>query len=260
MEIIHSTTNQKVKFVRQLWLKKYRLEHKLFCVEGIGAVLSAFEAGHNIKQVLYCESALTHPAFAKFIGEFKGEKFAISEMIAEVLSNRDNPHQAFAILPPWNHHIENITPVILGNQCVLALDRIRDAGNLGTILRTHRANYGRHVILIDECVDHTSREVVRASMGNYFDMQFYLASSREFNYWVKDLPADVMVSATSSHGGVPFKQADYRKPHVLIMGNEQGGINPDIMVHARQQICIPINPQVESLNIAIATAILLFRF
>ncbi len=218
--------------------------------------MSAFDANRSITQILYTQESLSHAPFSKFLQKFHGDKFAISPMIAEVLSQRDNPHQAFAIVQQFSSNIYNLTAENTAGQWVLALEKVRDSGNLGTIIRTFRACFGRNLILIDDCVDEYSREVVRASMGNFFDMEYFNTTSGEFSNWLKD--SKLFLSTTSSHGGVNYAQAPNRKPHVLLMGNEQNGISEKLAQLSQQQLQIPMNPQVESLNLAVATGILLF--
>jgi len=140
----------------------------------------------------------------------------------------------------------------------VALDRVRDPGNLGTVIRTADAAGASGVILVGETTDPFSLETVRATMGSVFAMPVARASVEDFIRWQKS--AGVKVVATHLAGAVDYRTIDYKsKPVVLLMGNEQSGLPEELAREAGALARIPQAGRADSLNLAIATGIMLFE-
>lgn len=140
----------------------------------------------------------------------------------------------------------------------MALDRVRDPGNLGTIIRTADAAGASGIILVGETTDPFSLETVRATMGSVFAMPIARASAEDFIAWQK--AAGVRVVATHLAGSVDYRTIDYKsKPVVLLMGNEQAGLPVELAREAGALARIPQAGRADSLNLAIATGIMLFE-
>jgi TrmH family RNA methyltransferase len=140
----------------------------------------------------------------------------------------------------------------------LALEAVRDPGNLGTIIRTADAAGASGIILVGETTDPFSLETVRATMGSVFAVPVARATPEEFIAWRKS--AGVSVVATHLAGAVDYRTIDYRKkPVVLLMGNEQSGLPEQLAKEADALARIPQQGRADSLNLAVATAVMLFE-
>ena len=140
----------------------------------------------------------------------------------------------------------------------VALDRVRDPGNLGTIIRTADAAGASGVILIGETTDPFALETVRATMGSVFSLPVARATAAEFLKWQKTAGANVV--ATHLKGAIDYRTADYKsKPVVLLMGNEQAGLPDELADAAAVKVRIPQQGKADSLNLAVATAVMLFE-
>jgi TrmH family RNA methyltransferase len=140
----------------------------------------------------------------------------------------------------------------------VALDRVRDPGNLGTIIRTADAAGASGVILIGETTDPFALETVRATMGSIFALPVVRTSAADFLKWQRHAGSTVV--ATHLKGAIDYRKPDFSsKPVVLLMGNEQAGLPDDLAEAADVRVRIPQQGRADSLNLAVATGIMLFE-
>ncbi|MBU2328869.1 MAG: RNA methyltransferase, partial [Alphaproteobacteria bacterium] len=145
-----------------------------------------------------------------------------------------------------------------GSETWIALDRVRDPGNLGTIIRTADAAGASGVILVGDCTDPFSMETVRATMGSMFALPLVKTTPADFLKWKKSV--DARLVATHLAGAVDYRTIDYRsKPVILMMGNEQSGLPDDLAKAADKLARIPQVGMADSLNLAVATGVMLFE-
>ena len=139
----------------------------------------------------------------------------------------------------------------------IALERIKDPGNLGTIVRTADAVGAAGVILVGPSVDPFSLEAVRATMGSIFHVPLFRADEDAFLSFRAGWPGTVV--GTHLWGDVDFRAADYRSPVLLLMGNEQSGLTDHLAQACDQLVRIPMAGEADSLNLAVATAVMLYE-
>ena len=174
---------------------------------------------------------------------------AVSEAILSKISRKDNPQMVLASFEEqWGD-----AGKILNSEarCVIALDRIRDPGNLGTIMRTADAVSVRDILLIGDCCDAYSVESVRASMGAIFNMNLVRLSEDEFIAGCKNWQGRVIATALSDTA-TDYKKADWSAPVMLLLGNEQSGLSPQLIKTADEVISMPMLGRSDSLNVAVA--------
>jgi TrmH family RNA methyltransferase len=138
----------------------------------------------------------------------------------------------------------------------VALEAVRDPGNLGTIVRTADAAGCGAVILVGDCCDPFSVEAVRATMGSVFAVKIARASVPEFLAWRSDWPGSVvgtLLTATTD-----FRAAAYARPSLILMGNEQAGLTPALAAACDVTVKIPMRGRADSLNLAVATRIMIY--
>jgi TrmH family RNA methyltransferase len=141
--------------------------------------------------------------------------------------------------------------------CWLALEEVRDPGNLGTIIRTAEAVGARGIILIGNCTDPYSRESVRATMGSVFAVPLVKATREEFLAWRPAWRGDVV--GTHLEGREDVRHADYKQPVLLIMGSEGPGLSDSLKRTCTRLVKIPMAGKLDSLNLAVATALALYE-
>ena len=181
---VTSLTNPTVKAVRALHLRKERDETGLFVAEGLKAVIEGVETGHAPAILMHGPDATAHPLAKTAVAATLaagGEVIEVTQDILAKVSRRDNPQAVVGVFRQVFGDLSALEPQAA--PCWVALHRVRDPGNLGTIIRTADAAGCGGVILVGECCDPYSVEAVRATMGSIFATPLIKASEAEFAAW-----------------------------------------------------------------------------
>ncbi|HEY8002926.1 MAG TPA: RNA methyltransferase [Phenylobacterium sp.] len=254
---VTSLANPTVKAVRALHLRKERDATGLFVAEGLKAVTEGIETGHAPAILMHGAEAAGHPLLKRALEATllaNGETVEVTEAILAKVSRRDNPQAVVGVFRQVFRPLETIEPQAA--RCWVALHRVRDPGNLGTIVRTADAAGCGGVILVGECCDPYSVEAVRATMGSIFAVPLTKASEAEFAAWRNGWPGSVVGALLSAT--VDYRQADYARPSLLLMGNEQQGLTPDMAALCDVNVKIPMRGRADSLNLSVATGIMIY--
>jgi TrmH family RNA methyltransferase len=256
---VSSLANPIIKDIKALTDKKARQETGTFIAEGLKLVIDAIELGWTIRTLVYAKTAKGKPLVDQMAARTVASGGLVLEVNEKVLSSitrRDNPQMVVGIFDQRWRKLKDIHPT--SGETYVALDRVRDPGNLGTIIRTADAAGASGVILVGETTDPFSLETVRATMGSVFAVPVTHATVEEFLAWKKS--AGVSVVATHLAGAVDYRTIDYgKKPVVLLMGNEQSGLPEALAKQADALARIPQQGRADSLNLAVATAVMLFE-
>jgi TrmH family RNA methyltransferase len=256
---VTSLANPIIKDIKALAGKKTRQETGTFLAEGLKLVIDAIELGWTIRTLVYAKAAKGKPLVDQMAARTVASGGLVLEVTEKVLSSitrRDNPQMVVGIFDQRWLKLKDIRPK--PGETYVALDRVRDPGNLGTIIRTADAAGASGVILVGETTDPFSLETVRATMGSVFAVPVTQVTVDEFLAWKKN--AGVSVVATHLAGAVDYRTIDYRKkPVVLLMGNEQSGLPETLASQADALARIPQQGRADSLNLAVATAVMLFE-
>jgi TrmH family RNA methyltransferase len=254
---VTSLTNPTVKAVRALHMRKERDETGLFVAEGLKTVTEGVELGHAPTILLYGQDAADHPLLTKAMQATQaagGEVIEVTREILAKVSRRDNPQAVVGVFAQAWRPLADLDPA--ATSCVVALHRVRDPGNLGTIVRTADAAGCGGVVLVGECCDPYSVEAVRATMGSIFAVPLARASEAEFAAWRRGWTGSVvgtLLSAETDH-----RAAAYEKPVLILMGNEQQGLPPDMAALCDVNVKIPMRGRADSLNLSVATGIMIY--
>jgi len=256
---VTSLTNPIVKDLRSLAIKKFRDQQGAFLAEGLKLVIDALDLGWIIKTLVYSKAgkgnSLVEPVAARTIAK-GGDVLEVSEKVIAAITRRDNPQMVVGVFEQQTQSLSAVKPQ--GNEVYVALDRVRDPGNLGTIIRTADAAGAKGVILIGDTTDPFSLETIRATMGSVFAVPLIRATEAEFLSWRKGFSG--IVVGTHLKGAVDYRTIPYaNKPVILLMGNEQQGL-PDQLASSCDKLArIPQEGRADSLNLAIATGVMLFE-
>ncbi|ODT63401.1 MAG: RNA methyltransferase [Phenylobacterium sp. SCN 69-14] len=255
--VVTSLTNPTVKAVRGLHLRKERDQSGLFVAEGLKIVTEAVELGRAPRILMYGKDAEGHPLLKRAVQATlaaKGEVIEVTQDILAKVSRRDNPQAVVAVFAQAYTALSALDPAAAA--CFVALHRVRDPGNLGTIVRTADAAGCGAVILVGECCDPFSVEAVRATMGSIFAVPIVKASEAEFAGWRSDWPGSVVGTLLTAE--VDHRQAVYERPALILMGNEQQGLTPDMAALCDVNVKIPMRGRADSLNLSVATGIMIY--
>jgi len=255
---ITSLTNPTIKDIRALALPKHRKESGLFVTEGMKLVADAVEEDWPIKILVYGAKVADHPVVrrvAQVAHARGGDVLEVSEAVLSKITRRDNPQMVVGVFEQRLTPKAAIQPGPAG--VWVALEGIKDPGNLGTIIRTADAVGAEGVILVGDTVDPFGVEAVRATMGSIFHMKLARMNVAEFKEWRKGWPG--IVVGTHLSGKADYRAVDYDRPVMLFMGNEQSGLPDDLAGICDHLVKIPQAGRADSLNLAIATGVMLFE-
>lgn len=254
---ITSLSNETVKAVRALHMRKERDATGLFIAEGLKAVIEGVETGHAPRILLHGPEVAAHPLFqnaARATRANQGQVIEVTEEILAKVSRRENPQAVVGVFPQVFQALGGIDAAAA--TCWVALHRVRDPGNLGTIIRTADAAGCGGVILVGECCDPHSVEAVRATMGSIFAVPLVRAREREFEVWRRAWPGSVVGTLLSAD--VDHRKATYRSPTLILMGNEQQGLPPEMAGLCDVNVKIPMRGRADSLNLSVATGVMIY--
>lgn len=259
MKEVTSLANPIVKDIRALTSKKEREASGAFLAEGLGFVAEALARGWPVRTLVYDREAGGEAQLKRVVADTLaqgGQVLEVTDKVLGAITRRDNPQAVVGVFEQRWAPLDAVRPG--KDQTFVALDRVRDPGNLGTIIRTADAAGASGVMLIGDCTDPFALETVRASMGSILAMPLVQCSLDEFLAW--QAQAGARVVATHLGGAVDYRSVDYAgKPVVLLMGNEQSGLPDDLAAAAEVRVRIPQQGSAESLNLAIATGVMLFE-
>ncbi len=253
---ITSVSNPLVKDVRALHQKKFRDAGKQFLAEGQKLVRDAIEAGWAIRTLIYGAQSVDDPAIGALAARTKasgGMVLEVTRQILEKISRRDNPQ---SVLGVFEQRLGKLSDVGRDGLWV-ALDRVRDPGNLGTILRTCDATGVQGVVLVGETCDPFSVEAVRATMGSLFHVPLVRAGESAFLGQAGLAPARLL--GTHLDASIDYRDADYAQPLILLMGNEQQGLTAALAAACDQTLRIPMTGRADSLNLAVSTGLMIYE-
>lgn len=256
---VTSLANPVIKDIRALAQKKYRDQQGAFMAEGLKLVIDALDLGWSIRTFVFARSQRDNQMVGKMAARTKaagGLVLEVPEKVLAAITRRDNPQAVLGVFSQRWTALDDIRPQ--NGDLWVALDRVRDPGNLGTIIRTVDAAGAKGVILVGDATDPYSLETVRATMGSIFAVPVARASAEAFIGWKQ--AAKVRLVGTHLDGSVDYRRPDYKGgPLVLLMGNEQQGLPAMLAQACDTLIRIPQAGRADSLNLAVATGIALYE-
>ena len=251
-------SNATVKRLRSLRDKKARRAEGLFLAEGLRIVAEARDSGRLPEIVAFAPAGADLPLAAEIIAATEaagGEAIGTTPEILAKMSGKDNPQMVVAAYRQPDTALERIDRSAA--PLWIAVQALRDPGNIGTILRTGDAVGAGGLILIDDCADPFSVEAVRASMGALFTQGIAAARWDEFIAWLRQGPGQLV--GTSLKAATGYLEADYQAPCFLLIGNEQQGLPAAYEAECDLLVKIPMAGRADSLNAAMAAAVMAFQ-
>ena len=256
---ITAVSNPRIKAIRALSQKKNRDVDGIFLVEGMKLVRDAFDNGWQIETLIYASRSSVAEQARDLAAQVRlrgAEILEVNEKVLATMTRRDNPQMVVGVMKQqWVKPPAKITDP---SSVWIALDRVRDPGNLGTIIRTADSASVDGIILVGETTDPYSMEATRASMGWIFNVPLARLGVEEFLAWRKTWSG--LMVGTHLEGATDYRTIDYKsQPVLLTMGNEQQGL-PDVLAKSCDKLAlIPMSGAADSLNLAIATGVMLFH-
>lgn len=239
MEIITSLDNQRVKKWYKLKEKKYRDKEGLFLVEGEHLVLEAIKSQNAVEVIL--ESDVLLPLDIP--------KYYVTKDILKKLTSLNTPPQMIAVVKKIKENAYK--------DKLLLIDSLQDPGNLGTIIRSAVAFNIDTIVLGDDTVDLYNEKVIRATQGLLFHINIINKNLPQF---IKELKQqNYYILGTKVTHGKAIEDVQLNDKYAFIVGNEGSGVSPELLDLCDNYIYINMNDVCESLNVAVATSIILYE-
>jgi TrmH family RNA methyltransferase len=256
-----SLQNPLVKQVLSLRDRQTRDQSKLFLIEGYREILRATDAGWKLETLITCQDHFLGSNEAALIQRIAAEGTTVittSEKVFSKISYRDRPDGLLAIAPQRSLTLDDFAKQTKNDlPFYVVAEAIEKPGNLGTILRSSDAVGLNGLIVCDRCTDIFNPNVVRASVGTLFTVPTVEAEGEATLQWLKS--QGIAILAATPHATEEFTQVDLNRPLAIAVGTEQLGLSKRWMEGADLQVCIPMNGVADSLNVAMATTLLLYE-
>ncbi len=239
MEIITSLENKKIKNLSKLLIKKYRDQEDKFLVEGEHLVEEALKAGKLIEVIKTEEYEI----------DYEVPITIVTYEVLKKLSNSVTPQKVIGV-------VKKLDEKEIGNK-ILILDNLQDPGNLGTIIRSSVAFNVDTIVLSENCVDLYNDKVIRASEGMLFHINIV---KKDIEKFIDEIHSKgYVVLGTRVTDGENIKNIEVNDKLAIIMGNEGAGVRREVLDKCDKYLYIPMNESCESLNVGVATSIILYE-
>ena len=256
---IESLSNPLVKRMRLLREKRHRRAEGLFLAEGLRIATEAREAGMLPRWLFLAEEGAAHPLARTLIDATLasgGEVIDTTPAILSKLSGKDNPQTIVGIYAEPRTALSELdrdaAPIWL------VAERLRDPGNLGTMLRTGDAVGAGGLILLGESTDPYGVEAVRASMGAIFTQRLVQAEWDEFLPWLRSGRGE-LVATWLGDDTKDYQAVRYAAPTFILIGNESQGLPQAYAEAADVRVKMPMMGKADSLNAAVAAAVMAYE-
>jgi len=255
-ETLRSRDNPLYKRLRAL--KERGGDRELCLLEGPKLVLEALAAGLEVVEAATSPRAEASPAGAAALSALRGREVPVRRLTAELHASLSEAETSQGILALARRPAVDEERVFRGTPLVLVADGVQNPGNLGGLLRTAEAAGASGAILTAGCADPFSWKALRGSMGSVFRLPHLRGLGIEP---ALDLlqARGVTVLATAADGERRYDEADLRGPVALVVGSEGRGLSPEARGRAFARLRVPLAGPVESLNVGVAAALVLFE-
>ncbi len=250
--MITSIANEKVRYARSLKRRRVRDRENRFCVEGVRLIEDAWRAGIFPAFVFYEPQALPAGTGGALIAEMQARGvpcYPVTPRVLKALSDTVTPQGIVAVLPMPEMKAAPRSDLLL------VLDRVRDPGNLGAVLRVAAGAGVGQVWLAPETVDPFNPKAVRAGMGAHFRVPLARGDWDQ----IRNAVATSQVWLADAAGERLYDEVDWTQPSVLILGGEAEGASEQAARVATGRVRIPLAGGIESLNVAVAAGVILFE-
>ena len=255
MQRISSKDNSLIKHIKRLKEKKYRDEYGEYAVEGLKLIKEAIQENADIRHIVVCDGCDNSEMIESHLKyEMARLDFIyVPQNIFKLLSDVENPQGVLAVISKPNKESD----INLNEDIILALDDIQDPGNLGTIIRSAVAFNVDTIIMSNNTVDLYNEKTIRASEGMIFNINIL---KEELISFINNLKKkDYKIFGTNVNGGKLVNNLELPKKYAIIVGNEGSGVKKEILDMCDEHFYVPMNLKCESLNVGVATSIILYE-
>jgi trmH family tRNA/rRNA methyltransferase len=255
MQQITSLQNPLVKYLFTLTQKsKQRKEQQQFLIEGKREISLALEAGYLIEQLFICPDILSEVEVEKLFSGYKCT--AISTQVYEKLTYRSSTEGILALAQCKNHALSGVE-FQKAHPLVLVAEAPEKPGNIGALLRTADAAGVDAVYIANPKTDLYNPNIIRSSVGTVFTVPIFMGSSEEIRSHLQQQGFAIYCAALTA--SQPYDQVSYKGRTAIVVGTEDTGLSPTWLKASTQNIIIPMQGKIDSMNVSVSAAILIFE-
>ena len=254
-EVITSAQNPRIKELILLQEKsRARRENGLFVVEGRRELSHCLEAGFKPRSLFICPEILGRDA-CRELEQAGCPIVEIPAFLYEKVAYRGRTEGVIGVMECHSHSLEDLH--LKENPLVIVLESVEKPGNLGAVLRSADAAGADAVIVCDPLTDLYNPNLIRSSIGGIFTVPVAAASSEEAIRWLKE--RGIRILTAQLQDSLPYYDTDMRQGTAIVMGTESTGLTPLWRQAADAHIMIPMLGRLDSLNVSVSAAILLYE-
>lgn len=256
--MITSSSNERIKQVRKLRDRKYRDENSLAYIEGIRIVREAIDQNVEIEMIITSESfeySSKKAEINSLITRHHWNNVTVQDDVFKSLSTKERPQGIGAVIKQSWCSFTSFTEHFAG--LWVCLWEIADPGNLGTIIRTVDAVGARGILLLGNCTDPYDTNAIRGSMGALFSRDLVKSDLNTAVDWIKE--NRIYTYGTSDAAKVHYRDVRYSRDMLLLMGSERQGLPETLKGACTEMVRIPMCGTSDSLNLAVATGVILYE-
>jgi TrmH family RNA methyltransferase len=256
MKEIHSIQNPTIKNILKLQDKsRERKKSGVFVIEGKREISLALKGNYSIKTILFCKNVIPFEEIQDFINE-QTEIISVTKEVYQKIAYRDTTEGVIALVKIKDYTLENIkfnTPTPL----ILVAESLEKPGNIGALLRTADAANIDAVFIANPKTDLFNPNSIRSSVGCLFTNQIATGTSEEIIQFLQE--KNIEIYATTLQNSNEYHKEDYTKATAIVVGTEATGLTDAFRKAATQNINIPMQGAIDSMNVSVAAAIVLFE-
>ncbi|WP_296312601.1 TrmH family RNA methyltransferase [Winogradskyella sp. UBA3174] len=255
-KLINSINNSLIKQLYQLKEKsRQRKKTGLFLIEGKRELSLAIKGGYKIESLLFF-SDLFSESEANAMSKYDIEIIEISKEVFQKLAHRDTTEGVIAVVKTKLHNLENLK-LESKNPLILVAEAPEKPGNIGALLRTADAANVDAVIIANPKSDLYNPNIIRSSVGSVFTTEIAMASSKDAISFLKKYNFNIFSAILQE--SEPYHIQDYTLPTAIVVGTEATGLTNEWRDNATQNISIPMQGIIDSMNVSVAAGILIFE-
>ncbi|HLP50313.1 MAG TPA: RNA methyltransferase [Chitinophagales bacterium] len=256
MEKISSLQNPKIKNLKRLEKSSERREQNLFLIEGLRETVLAHRAGYTIETLFVCEEILTQSKEYSLAEITRAnEQYSITKAVYDSLAYRETTEGVIATARPQSHTLEKLQ--LKANPLILIIEGVEKPGNLGAMLRTCDAAGVDAVIVCDPKTDVYNPNVIRSAVGTVFTNHIAVCETSEAIAFLKK--NNITSYAAELSATDMYFDKDLKGAAAIVVGTEATGLSNEWVDAANERIKIPMLGKIDSLNVSVSAAVLLFE-
>src|SRR5690606_31556039 len=254
-------TSLQNKLIKDIFLSqeksKARKKSQLFVIVGIREIAIALKNAYQIKQLLICFDLFESDKLNDFkrLISIDTELIEISKEVYQKIAYRESTEGVIAIAKTKDHSLENLQ--LPKNPLIVVLESLEKPGNIGAVLRTADSANIDAVFIADPKTDLYNPNIVRSSVGAVFTNKIVTAGSAEIINFLKD--NNIAIFSAILQEAVSYYFVDFKQGSAIVMGTEATGLSEIWREHSTENIIIPMQGQIDSMNVSVAAAVLIFE-